>query len=83
MERVFKKDIGRFKKGDSRNYPQPVWEGIAKSAKQALTDITISADELKELNSQDPEEKEKEIEKDEQSKGTTTRGTAKGASKND
>ena len=70
MERVFTKDIGRFKEGDSRNYPMPVWESIAKSAKQALTDITLTMDEIKTAAM-----KKEELEDVEQTKGNTKRGT--------
>lgn len=90
MERIFTKDIGRFNKGDSRNYPKPVWENIAKSAKQALTDITISVDELKELQNspdelkepQDSSEKDEGNKDDGKSEGTTSRGPSKGAASN-
>ena len=40
MQRVFTKDVGRFKKGEERDYTKQVWEGIARSAKMKLDDFT-------------------------------------------
>lgn len=40
MQRVFTKDVGRFKKGEVRDYTKQVWEGIARSAKMKLDDFT-------------------------------------------
>jgi hypothetical protein len=40
MQRIFTKDIGRFKKGEVREYPKQVWEGIARSAKMKLDEFT-------------------------------------------
>ena len=36
VERVFTKNIGRFKQGDVKDYPQAVWVQIEKSAKKSL-----------------------------------------------
>lgn len=36
MLRKFTKDLGRYKKGQSHDYPKAVWEQIAKSAKAKL-----------------------------------------------
>jgi hypothetical protein len=37
MERIFTADVGQhFKAGDVRDYPQPTWEMIARSAKRDL-----------------------------------------------
>jgi len=40
MQRIFTKDVGRFKKGEVRDYTKQVWEGISKSAKMKLDDFT-------------------------------------------
>lgn len=40
MQRIFTKDVGRFKKGEVRDYTKQVWEGIARSAKMKLDDFT-------------------------------------------
>ena len=40
MQRIFTKDLGRFKKGEVRDYTKQVWEGLARSAKMKLEDFT-------------------------------------------
>ncbi|MDZ4342346.1 MAG: hypothetical protein U1E51_07900 [Candidatus Binatia bacterium] len=40
MLRKFTKDLGRYKKGQSHDYPKAVWEQIAKSAKAKLDSFT-------------------------------------------
>ena len=40
MVRKFKVDVGRFHKGDVRDYPQHVWKDIATSAGRPLNNIT-------------------------------------------
>jgi len=32
MERIFTKDLGRYKVGDIRDYPIPTWQQMARSA---------------------------------------------------
>lgn len=44
MQRVFTADIGRFKKGDIRDYPRGTWEQIATSASKKLGAITASVE---------------------------------------
>lgn len=36
MQRIFIKDVGRYKKGEVRDYTKQTWEGIARSLKQGL-----------------------------------------------
>ena len=43
--RVFLKDVGRFKKGDIREYPYPTWQGLEKSAKMALEKFSKPVDD--------------------------------------
>jgi hypothetical protein len=33
ITRVFTKDVGRFRKGEVREYPRATWDGIMRSAK--------------------------------------------------
>lgn len=40
MERIFTKNVGRFVKGQLRDYPKQVWEQLAKSAKMKIEDFT-------------------------------------------
>ena len=40
MQRVFTKDVGRFRKGDVRDYPKPLWQDIARSQKMKLEDFS-------------------------------------------
>lgn len=40
MQRVFTKDVGRFKRGEIRDYTRQVWENLARSAKMKLEDFT-------------------------------------------
>jgi hypothetical protein len=36
MKRIFLADVGRFEKGDIRDYPKGTWEGISTSAQKKL-----------------------------------------------
>lgn len=38
ITRVFTKDVGRYRKGEVREYPKWTWDGIAKSAKAKSPD---------------------------------------------
>lgn len=40
MQRMFLQNLGRFKAGDIRDYPQGIWTDIARSAGQPLDRIT-------------------------------------------
>jgi hypothetical protein len=41
MERIFTKAVGkRFPKGSVHDFPQATWEGIARSANEALDDFS-------------------------------------------
>ena len=40
MVRTFTTDVGRFRKGDVRDYPKQVWDGIAKSAKRSINSFS-------------------------------------------
>ena len=47
MRLVFTKDIGNnFKAGVVKDYPKPVWNQIAKSAKMALNKFTKPVDDV-------------------------------------
>jgi hypothetical protein len=51
MLRVFTKDVGRFHRGDVRDYPSHVWKAIAGDAKATLDAFTQSpADSLEPKN---------------------------------
>lgn len=36
MNRTFTEDVGRFKRGDIRDYAPPTWKGIARSVRKPL-----------------------------------------------
>ncbi len=40
MTRVFTKDIGRWKKGEIREYPVPTWQQIERGAKVKLSSFS-------------------------------------------
>ncbi len=40
MQRMFLQDVGRYKAGEIRDYPQGIWTDIARSAGQALDRFT-------------------------------------------
>lgn len=44
MQRRFKQDIGRFKKGELRDYAQGVWQHLARSAKVPLDKLSELVD---------------------------------------
>lgn len=44
MQRVFIEDVGRFKKGDIRDYPKGTWGNIARSSNNKLESITTSVE---------------------------------------
>ena len=46
MQRVFIKQVGRFKVGEKRDYPLPTWTQLAASAKMPLSEFTRTDDEL-------------------------------------
>lgn len=46
MVRVFTRDIGRYKKGEMRDYPKNVWGSLAKSVKSPLDKITREVKEI-------------------------------------
>lgn len=55
IKRVFTKDIGRFKKGDVREYPKHTWDNIAKSAKaKSLDDFSRVVDMLEKAEATKP-----------------------------
>lgn len=45
MERIFTKSIGRFVKGESRDYPLATWDQIAKSGKESIDTFSVSVSE--------------------------------------
>lgn len=40
MQRMFLQDVGRFKAGEIRDYPQGIWTDIARSAGAPLDRVT-------------------------------------------
>lgn len=42
MELVFTKNVGRFKSGQTLDYPKSTWDQIAKSAKMKLADFAVA-----------------------------------------
>jgi hypothetical protein len=42
MKRTFTRTAGRFKQGESRDYPQSVWNNIAESLDSDLDEFSIS-----------------------------------------
>mgnify|MGYP001559039014 CR=1 FL=1 len=46
MKRTFTRDCGRFKKGESKEYPSSVWKNIAESLKSDLDEFSISDDTM-------------------------------------
>ena len=40
MQRVFTKDVGRFKKGDVRDYPKATWIDLGKPYKMKPEDFS-------------------------------------------
>lgn len=54
MKRTFLRDAGRFKKGESRDYPKGVWANISESLKSSLDEFSISDEGMvKELITRD------------------------------
>ena len=45
MIKVFTQNVGRFKKGDIRDYPVPVWKQIEHNAGMGLDEFTKSHDQ--------------------------------------
>ena len=46
MVRMFTTDVGRFKTGDVRDFPQTTWKQISVSAKQKLETFSKKLDEI-------------------------------------
>lgn len=46
MVRMFTTDVGRFKAGDVRDFPQTTWKQIVVSADQELDDFSKKLDEI-------------------------------------
>lgn len=40
MQRIFTKDVGRYKKGEVRDYPNATWQNLSRSLKQKLDDFS-------------------------------------------
>lgn len=45
MRLVFIKDVGRYKRGEIRDYPTPTWAAIERSARLSLGRFTQPVDE--------------------------------------
>lgn len=45
MERIFTKDVGRFKSGDLRDYAKGVWTQIERNVRKPLDSFTKPADD--------------------------------------
>lgn len=46
MRLIFIKAVGRFKKGEIKDYPADTWKAIALSANQELSTFTKQADDV-------------------------------------
>lgn len=57
MLRVFTKDVGRYQRGDVRDYPSHVWTDMAVKVGQSLA--TFTADPSEHLEPQKPSLKTK------------------------
>jgi hypothetical protein len=42
MRRTFTRTSGRFKQGESRDYPKSIWKNIATSLKSDLDEFSVS-----------------------------------------
>lgn len=47
MQRTFTANVGRFKQGETRDYPKDVWDRIALSAKQKLDKFTTNSEPVR------------------------------------
>lgn len=61
MERAFTEDIGRFKRGDIRNYPPPTWKGIVKNVGKPLESFSKAIEDVIKESTMSLPEKKKQI----------------------